>query len=102
MLLSTILKKVIRQPDHMIHIVLQQWKLPGYLIGHWEIWLQSQISKFQTHFNDEYFLWNCYQVNAKTPHWSLVNIDPCHHMTLLGHNELMCTTNFLMRFIHMT
>ena len=47
------------------------------LIGPWEIWLQSQISKFQTHFNDEYlkyFLRNCYQVNATTPHWSLVNI----------------------------
>ena len=24
------------------------------LIGGWGIWLQSQISKFQTHFNDEY------------------------------------------------
>ena len=37
------------------------------LIGPWGIWLQSQISKFQTHFNDKYlkyFLWNCYQVNA--------------------------------------
>ena len=35
------------------------------------IWLQSQISKFQTHFKDKYLkyiLWNCYQVNAPTPH----------------------------------
>ena len=43
----------------------------------WGIWQQSQISKFQTHFNDKYlkyFLWNCYQVNATIPHWSLVNI----------------------------
>ena len=30
----------------------------------WGIWLQSQISKFQTHFNNKYikyFLRNCYQ-----------------------------------------
>ena len=42
------------------------------LIGPWEIWLQSQTSKFQTHFNDKYLkfiLWNCYQVNDTTPHW---------------------------------
>ena len=47
------------------------------LIDPWGIWLQSQISKFQTHFNDKYlkyFLWNCYQVNATTAHWSLVAI----------------------------
>ena len=49
-------------------------------ITHWPlgIWLQSQINKFQTHFNDKYlkyFLWNWYyQVNATTPLWSLVNI----------------------------
>ena len=45
-------------------------------IGPEEIWLQSQITKFQDHFNDKYLmysLWNCYQVNATTPHWSLVN-----------------------------
>ena len=80
------------------------------LIGPWGIWLQSQISKFWTHFNDKYlkyFLWNCYQVNATIPHWSLVNIgagnglvpsgtitwasvdlDPCRHMMSQGHNEL--------------
>ena len=47
------------------------------LIGPWGIWLQSQISRLQTHFKDKYlkyFLWNCCQVNATTPHWSLVNI----------------------------
>ena len=48
-------------------------------LTHWPlgIWLQSHISKFQTHFNDKYLkylLWNCFQVNATTPHWSLVNI----------------------------
>ena len=35
------------------------------------------MSKFQTHVKDKYvkyFLRNCYQVNATTPHWSLVNI----------------------------
>ena len=40
-------------------------------------WLQSQISKFQTHFNEKYLkylLWNCYKVNATAPHWSSVNI----------------------------
>ena len=33
--------------------------------------------KFQTHFKDKYlkyFLWNCYQVNATTLHWSSVKI----------------------------
>ena len=46
-------------------------------LAHVRGWLQSTISKFQTHFNDkylQYFLWNCYQVNATTPHWSVVNI----------------------------
>ena len=70
--------------------------------------LQSQISKFQIHFNDKYLMYfwsNYYQVSATTPHWSLVNIGtgnglvpsgnvdlcwprPCRHMTSLGHNEL--------------
>ena len=69
------------------------------------IWLQSQTSKFQTHFNNKYlkyFLWTCYQVNATISHWSLVNIgsgnglvtsanvdpDLWRHMASLGHNEL--------------
>ena len=41
------------------------------------IWLQTQISKFQTGINDvyiKYLLWNRYQMNATSPHWSLVNI----------------------------
>ena len=67
----------------------------------------------QTHFSDKYlkyFLWNSYQVNTTTPHWSLVNIgsgsglvqyveqqaitwanvdpDLWHHVASLGHNGL--------------
>ena len=34
-------------------LALLQYTIPE-LIGPWEIWLQSQISKFQTHFNDKY------------------------------------------------
>ena len=91
-----------------------------WFIESWGIWLQSEISKFQTHFNDKYlkyFQWNCYQVNATTPHWSWVNIgsdnglvpslsvrqqaivwanvdlDPCRHMTSLGHSELRYVTS---------
>ena len=40
--------------------------------------INSLIDKFQTRFNDKsikYFLWNSYQVNTTTPHWSVVNID---------------------------
>ena len=57
------------------------------LIGPWGIWLQCQISKFQTHFNDKYlkyFLWNCFQVNATTHHWSIVNIGSGNGLMLSG------------------
>ena len=51
------------------------------MLTHWslEILLLSQISKFQTYFNNiylKYFLWNYYELNATTPPWSLVNIGP--------------------------
>ena len=55
------------------------------------IWLQSRISKFQTHMNDKYlkyFLWNCYQVNASTPHWSLVNIGSGNGLMPSGNKPL--------------
>ena len=61
------------------------------LIGPWGIWLQSQISKFQTHFNNKYlkyFLWNCYQVNATTPHWSLVHIGSGNGLVPSGNKPL--------------
>ena len=48
-------------------------------------------SKFQTHFNDKYlkyFLWNCYQVNATTLHWSLVNIGAGNGLVPSGNNPL--------------
>ena len=69
------------------HSVLTHWPLEGG-------WLQSQMSKFQTHFNDKYlkhFLWNCYhynQVNATTPHWSLVNIGSCNGLVPSGNKPL--------------
>ena len=50
-----------------------------------------KINKFQTHFNDKYlkyFLWNCYQVNATTPHWSLVNIGSSNGLVPSGNNPL--------------
>ena len=73
----------------------------------------------QTHFNDKYlkcFLWNCYQVNATIPHWSLVNIgssnglvpsgtwasvdlDPCCHITSLGHNEFIQNKMRMMKIL---
>ena len=67
-------------------------KFPYWLIGPWKIWLQSQMSKFQTHFNDKYlkyFLWNCYQVNATTPQWStLVNIGSGNDLVPSGNKPL--------------
>ena len=62
-------------------------------LTHWPlgIWLQSQISKFCTHFNEKYlkyFLWNCYQVNATTPQWSLVNISSGNGLVLSGNKPL--------------
>ena len=52
--------------------------------------LQSQISKFQTHFNDKYlyFLWNCYQVSATRPHWSLINIGSGNGLVSSGNKPL--------------
>ena len=64
----------------------------GWLIGPWGNWLQSQISKFQTHFNDKYlkhFLWKCYQVNATTPYWSLVNIGSGNGLVPSGNKPLL-------------
>ena len=61
------------------------------LTSPWGMWLQSQISKFQIHFNDrylKYFLWNCYQVNATTPHWSLVNIGSGNGLVPSGNKPL--------------
>ena len=60
-------------------------------IGPWWNWLQSQISKFQTHFNNKYhkcFLWNCFQVNATTPHWSSVNIGSGNGLVPSGNKPL--------------
>ena len=61
------------------------------LIGPGGIWQRSQISKFQTHFNDKYvkyFLWNCSQVNAATPHRSLVNIGSGNGLVPSGNKPL--------------
>ena len=55
------------------------------------VWRQFQISKFQTHFIDEYFkyfLWNCYQVNATTAPWSLVNIGSGNGLVPSGNKPL--------------
>ena len=71
-----------------------QWSNHGQIcLTHWPlgIWLQSQISKFQTHFNDKYlkyFQWNCYQVNATIPHGSLVNIGSDNGMVPSGNKPL--------------
>ena len=81
-------------------------------LTHWPLKDLTTVSfrKFQTNFSDKYlkyFLWNSNQVNATTPHRSLVNVgsgngvepsvrqeaitwanvdlDPCCHMTSLGH-----------------
>ena len=65
--------------------------LSHHLIGPGEIWTQSQISKFRTHFNAKYlkyFLWNCHQVKAKTPHWSLVNIGSGNGLVPSGNKPL--------------
>ena len=55
------------------------------------IWLQSQINKFQTHFNDKYlkyFLWNCYQVNATIHHWSLIHTGSGNGLVPSGNKPL--------------
>ena len=68
----------------------------GTLLTHWALGDLTKvsdyiISKFQTHFNDKYlkyFLWNCYQVNATTPHWSLVNIGSDNGLVPSGNKPL--------------
>ena len=70
----------------------QEFNTMSQLIVPWGIWLQSQITKFQTHFNDEYlkyFLWNCYQVNATTPHRSLINIGSSNGLVPSGNKPLL-------------
>ena len=65
--------------------------LHNWLIGPWGIFLQSRLSKFQTHLSDKYiknFLWNCYQVNVTTPHWSLVNIGSGNGLVPSGNKPL--------------
>ena len=72
----------------------QQYKMfQEKLLTHcpWKIWLQSQISKFQTHFNDKYlkyFLWNWYQVNVTVPYWLLVNIGSGNGLVPSGNKPL--------------
>ena len=72
-------------PCFQMFIVNPDYLCNVQLIGPWGIGLQSQISKFQTHSNNKYlkyFLWNCYQVNVTTPHWSLVQVMAwCHQAT---------------------
>ena len=61
------------------------------LIRPWGVWLQSEISKLQTHYNEKflkYFLWNFYQIYATTPHWSLVNIDSGNGFVPSGNKPL--------------
>ena len=78
------------------HDVVMDWRIniarPGWInIGPWEIWPQSRISKFQTHFNDKYlkyFLWNCYHVKVTTPHWSLVIIGSGNGLVSSGNKPL--------------
>ena len=48
-------------------------------------------SEFQTYSNNkylEYFLWNCYQVNATTSHGSLVNIGSGNGLVPSGNKPL--------------
>ena len=81
-----------------LHVTVASGWLPPHvvmcavcLLTHcpWGIWLQSQISTFQTHFNDKYlFLWNCYQVNATTPHLSLVFIGSDNGLVSSGNKPL--------------
>ena len=42
------------------------------LIGPWEIWLQSQISKFQTRFNDKYKVFSVKLLSGKYHNTSLI------------------------------
>ena len=79
----------IQQTMHAI--TLSHCTIHFNLIGPWGIWLQSQISKFETHFNDKYlkyFLWNCYEMNATTPYWSLVNIGSGNGLVPSGNKPL--------------
>ena len=76
------------------HYWNQYWHIISWILNSLDpggIWLQSQISKFQTHFNNKYlkyFLWNCYQVNATTPQWSLVNIGSVNGLAPSGNKPL--------------
>ena len=76
------------------------------LIGLMGIWLQFQIGKLQTHFTAKYlkyFLWNCYQVYATTPRWSLVNIGSGNGLVPSGNKplpELMLTQIYVTKWHH--
>ena len=81
----------------------------------WGIWLQSHICKLQTHLNDKYGIF-CEIAIMKMPQyltdhkstfvqvmaccrqaitWANVDLDPCRHMTSLGHNEVIIVDDFL-------
>ena len=52
---------------------------------------ESQICKFQIQVNDtylKYFLWHCYQMNATTLHWSLVDIGSGNGLVPSGNKPL--------------
>ena len=42
------------------------------LIGPWEIWLQSEISKFQTRFNDKYKVFSVKMLSGEYHNTSLI------------------------------
>ena len=48
----------------------------------WNFWWIKTYTTFK------YFLWNCYQVNATTPHWSLVNIGSGNGLVPSGNKPL--------------
>ena len=62
-------------------------------LTHWPLGDFTTVSNQQllNSFNDKYlkyFLWNCYQVNATTPHWSLVNIGSSNGLVPSGNKPL--------------
>ena len=51
-------------------------------------YIDVSVNRYTPNKHLKYFLWNCYQVNATTPHWSLVNIGSGNGLVPSGNKPL--------------
>ena len=93
-ILSLVINHKWKFSEKITILFIKKILMPSWFRRRWVIYiysLQSQISKFQTRFNDKYlkyFLWNCYQMNGTIPHWSFVNIGSGNGLVPSGNKPL--------------